>query len=66
MSTRVENALKEYERKYMGQIGEFELQIGDMKELGKRDNAFDMVSDSFDMGFVAGVRYAEKMKKVPK
>lgn len=66
MSSRVENALEEYRVKYFNRIGKFNLSMEDCLELGSRNNKFDILSDSFGVGFVIGIRYANKMRKALK
>lgn len=62
MSSRVENALKEYKTKYFNQIGKFDLSMTDAHGLIEGDK-YDIVTNSFRMGFIVGIRYANKMKK---
>ncbi len=66
MSSRVENALKEYKQKYSNRIGNFNLTLKDCCELANNNDKFDMLCDSFRVGFVIGIRYADKMRKALK
>lgn len=62
---RVENALKEYRLKYFDRIGSFDLSVSDAYKLGNGDK-YDIIKNSFNVGFVMGIRYANKMRKALK
>lgn len=66
MSSRVENALEEYRVKYFNRIGKFNLSMEDCRELRSRNDEFDILNDSFEVGFVIGIRYDNKMRKALK
>ena len=66
MSSRVENALEEYRIKYFNRIGKFNLSMEDCLELRSRNDEFDILNDSFEVGFVISIRCANKMRKALK